>query len=63
LTSKNLKAQERGKVEYILNPVYFDEKPIGFFDGAVVNDKWGVGIYIKLRAHHGYKAFFHRRAG
>jgi hypothetical protein len=24
------------KVDYILNPVFFYEKPIGFFDGAVV---------------------------
>jgi hypothetical protein len=48
------------KVEYILNPVFFDEKPIGFFDGAVVNDKCGAGIYIKISAHHGYKAFFVR---
>jgi len=45
-------------VEYILNPVYFEEKPIGFFDGAVVNNKCGAGIYIKLREHHGYKACF-----
>jgi len=27
---------EEEKVDYILNPVFFDEKPIGLFDGATV---------------------------
>jgi ribonuclease HI len=45
-------------VDTILNPVYFDEKPIGFFDGAVVNDNCGVGIFLKLCAQHVYKAYF-----
>jgi hypothetical protein len=49
---------EEEKVDYILNPVFFDEKPIGFFDGAVVNDNCGAGIYIKISAHHVYKAYF-----
>jgi hypothetical protein len=46
------------KVEYILNPVYFEEKPIGFFYGEVVNDNCGCGIYIKLSAQHVDKAYF-----
>ena len=45
---------EEEKVDYILNPVFFDEKPIGFFDGAVVNDNCGVGI----SAQHVYKSYF-----
>ena len=46
------------KVDSILNLVFFDENPIGFFDGAPVNDNRGVEIYIKLSAHHSYKAYF-----
>jgi hypothetical protein len=49
---------EDDKVDTILNPVYFDEKPIGFFDGATVNDKCGIGIFLKLCAQHVYKAYF-----
>jgi ribonuclease HI len=59
LILKNLKEQgEVDKVDFILNPIFFDENPIGFFDGAVVNDNCGVGIFIKLSVDHSYKAHF-----
>jgi hypothetical protein len=46
------------KVDFILNPIFFYENPIGFFDGATVNENCGAGIFIKLSAHHSYKAHF-----
>jgi len=45
-------------VDFILNPIFFDDNPIGFFDRATVNDNCGVGIYMKLSAHHSFKAHF-----
>jgi len=50
--------KEVNKVDYILDPIYFDEKPIGFFDGVVVNDICGVGIFVKLSFVHSYKVDF-----
>jgi hypothetical protein len=43
-------------VEYILSPIYFDDKPIGFFDGVIDNDHYGDGIYIKFNYEHSYKS-------
>jgi ribonuclease HI len=51
-------AREVDKVDIILDPIFFDENPIGFFDGTVVNDNCGVGIFIKLSYDHGYKTHF-----
>jgi hypothetical protein len=50
--------KEVNKVDYILNPIYFDDKPIGFFDGATVNDICGAEIFIKLSFVHSYKEHF-----
>jgi ribonuclease HI len=59
LDIKELKGtKEVNKVDFILNPIYFDEKPIGFFDGVAVNDNCGAGIFIKLSFDHSYKAHF-----
>ena len=55
--------REVDKVDFILNPVFFYQNLIGFFDGATVNDNYGVGIYIKLSAQHNYKAYFARGKG
>jgi len=55
--------REVDKVDFILNPVFFYENLIGFFDGATVNDNYDVGIYIKLSAQHNYKAYFARGKG
>jgi ribonuclease HI len=46
------------KLDYILNPVYFDDSPIGYFDGAASGNKCGIGLYIKISNVHNYKAFF-----
>ena len=51
-------AREEDKCDYILNPVFFDENPIGFFYGAAVEDKCGIDIYIKVNSYHSYRAHF-----
>jgi hypothetical protein len=45
-------------VDYILNPVYFDDSPINYFDGVASGNKCGIGLYIKINNVHNYKAFF-----
>ena len=37
--------------DYIMNLMYFGQKPLGFFDGAVVADTCGVEIVLKLSSH------------
>jgi hypothetical protein len=43
-------------LDFIMNPVYFDNRPIGFFDGAVAGGVCGVGIVLKLSSHHFFRA-------
>jgi ribonuclease HI len=38
-----------------MNPVYFRQRPIGFFDGATSNGLCGVGIVLKMRDSHFFK--------
>jgi ribonuclease HI len=45
-------------MEYILNPVYFDDTPIGFFDGAVVGGLCGIGIFLKISSDHFFRVHF-----
>jgi ribonuclease HI len=49
---------EEDRFEYILNPIFFDDTPIGFFDGAVVDNVCGIGIYLKITPDHLVKAYF-----
>jgi len=59
LDIKELKGtKEVNKVDCILSPIFFYDKPIGFFDGVAVNDFCGAGIYIKLSSDHSYKTHF-----
>jgi hypothetical protein len=44
------------KLDYILSPVYFDDSPINYFDGAALGNKCGIGLYIKLNNVHNFKA-------
>jgi len=46
------------KLDYILNPVYFDDSSISYFDGAASGNKCGIGLYIKISNVHNFKAFF-----
>jgi hypothetical protein len=39
-------------MEYILNPVFFDDTPIGLFDGAAIDDFCGIGIFPKISSDH-----------
>jgi ribonuclease HI len=43
-------------LDYILSPVYFENKPIGFFDGVAAGGKCGVGIFLKFSSEHVIKA-------
>jgi ribonuclease HI len=45
-------------LDYILSPVYFDDSPIGFFDGAATENRCGIGICLKLSSDHIYQAYF-----
>jgi hypothetical protein len=51
-------AGEADKVEHILNPIYFDDKPIGFFDESVVDNRCGIGFFLKINTEHHYRAHF-----
>ena len=41
--------------DFILNPVYFGQKPLVFFDGVVVCGSCSVGIVLKLSSYQFYK--------
>jgi ribonuclease HI len=51
------------KLDLILNPIFFDDSPIGFFDGAASGSKCGIGLYIKISNVHNFKGFFSRGEG
>jgi hypothetical protein len=50
--------EEEDIMEYILNPIFFYDTPIGFFDGATDDKVCGIGIYLKITADHTVKAQF-----
>jgi hypothetical protein len=45
-------------LDFILNPIYFDDNSIGFFDGVGVENTCGIGIHIKISSEHTVKAHF-----
>jgi len=49
---------DEDKLDLILNPIYFDDNPIGFFDGIAAENICGIGIYLKLSFKHTVKAHF-----
>lgn len=40
--------EEEDRMEYILNPIFFYDTPIGFFCGAADDKVCGIGIYLKI---------------
>jgi hypothetical protein len=50
--------EEEDRMEYILNPIFFYDTPIGFFDGAADDSVCGIGIYLKITSDHIVKAYF-----
>jgi len=42
-------------LDYLMNLVYFEERPIGFFDSVVAGGECGVGIVLKLIGFHFYR--------
>jgi len=55
--------EEEDKLAFILNPIYIDDNPIGFFDGAIDDNICGIGIYLKISTEHIIKAHFSRGNG
>jgi ribonuclease HI len=49
---------DEDKLDLILNPIYFDDNPIVFFDGAAAENMCGIGIFLKLSFRHRFKAHF-----
>jgi hypothetical protein len=45
-------------MEFILNPIYFDDTPIVFFDGVAYDNICGIEIYLKITTDHTVKAHF-----
>ena len=45
-------------MEYFLNVVYFDDTPIGLFDGVVVGGLCGIGIFLKVSSDHFFRVHF-----
>ena len=43
--------------DLLLNHIYFDQRPIGFFDGAAARGECGVGIVLRMNGSHYYKLF------
>ena len=50
-------------IKVLINPVFFGNSPIGFFDGAANENHSGVGVMIKVTSNHHYKAFMAGRRG
>jgi ribonuclease HI len=57
-TQEHPHKEEADKTAILLNPVYFNNNPIGFFDGAASTDKCGIGIYLKITPGHNIQAHF-----
>jgi hypothetical protein len=56
---KNIQGgSEDDKLDYILNPVFFYDTHISFFDGAAVGGFCGIDIYLKLSAFHSLRIYF-----
>jgi len=45
-------------LDYIISPIYFDDSPIGFFDGASLGNICGIGLYLKFSSIHTFKEYF-----
>jgi ribonuclease HI len=55
---EHLPKEEADKTDILLNPTYFNNNPIGFFDGAASTDICGIGIYLKITPGHNIQAHF-----
>jgi len=41
----------------MINPMYFGNSPLGFFDGAANDKHSGIGVMVKISSTHHFKAF------
>jgi ribonuclease HI len=51
-------ACEVDNMEVMFNPIYFDDSPIGFFDGASVDGVCGIGFFLKINPDHLFRGHF-----
>ena len=51
------------RIDCIMNLVYFEEKPFGFFGGVVTGGVCGVGIIFKLNVQHFFRGYLVVGAG
>ena len=59
LAIKNFPVPKKGEcIDLILNPIYFDNSPIGFFYGATERGICGLGIVLKFKTIHFFKEHF-----
>ena len=59
LAIKNFPVPKKGEcIDFILNPNYFDNNPIGFFYGTAERGICGVGIVLNFNTQHFFKAHF-----
>jgi len=57
LAIKDLSGENKDDcLDFIMSLVYFDNRPIGFFDGAAARGVCGVGIVLKLSSNHFFRA-------
>ena len=64
LDMNNFLVPNKGELFYfILNRVYFDNNPIGFFDGAAERGICGVGIVLNFNTQHFFKAHYFAGVG
>lgn len=44
------------KINSLINPVFFGNYHVGFFDGAATEDQSGIGLVVKVSTSHCFKA-------
>jgi ribonuclease HI len=49
--------------DFIMNPVYFGQKPLSFFDRVAASSSCGFGIVLKLSSDHFYNIHLAIRPG
>jgi len=47
----------KDQFQVLVNPMYFGNSPIGFFEGASTRESSGIGVMIKLSSSHCFKTY------
>jgi len=48
---------DKDHFQEMINPLYFGNSPLGFFNGATNKDSNGIGLVVKLTSSHSFKAY------